>query len=166
MFKNGYIHITEKSLILANRIKLKLYLLFHPFLWGKGVQLNGMPKIYYPSDLEIGKDVSINDNVVLQCGGGLHIGNCVTISNGASILTAGLKTDNYLEVSQQKYRNHISAPVIIGDGVWICANVIVTPGVEIAPNCIIAAGSVVSKSLTKPLSLYGGVPAVFIKDLS
>ena len=73
---------------------------------------------------------------------------------------------DYLEVSQQKHRNHISAPVFIGDGVWICANVIVTPGVKIAPNCIIAAGSVVSKSLTKPLSLYGGVPAVFIKDLS
>ncbi len=157
---------TQYILILLNRIMLKIYLFFHPFLWGKSIQLNGMPKIYNPEKLDLGTDVSLNDRVVLLCGGGLHIGNRVTISNGALILTVGLNTSNYGSNSQNVHREHISAPVSIGDGTWICANVTIAPGVTIADNCIIAAGSVVTKPITEPLSLYGGVPARFIKKLS
>lgn len=151
---------------LANRIKLKIYLFFHPFLWGKSIQLNGMPKIYNPEKLDLGSDVSLNDRVVLLCGGGLHIGNRVTISNGVIVLTAGLNTSNYVYNSKQIHREHVAASVSIGDGTWICASVTITPGVTIADSCIVAAGSVVTKPLLEPFSLYGGVPAKLIKKLS
>lgn len=151
---------------LFTRIRIKLFYFMHPYLWNKNIQLNGIPFISCPKNLILGNNVSINNNVYLQCGGGLKIGNNVTLSHGVSILTAGLETKDYADNANNKYRKHISAPVIIESGAWLCANVTITPGVEIAKNSIVAAGSVVTKSLTEPLALYGGVPAKFIKNLS
>ena len=97
--------------------------------------------------------------------GGIFLGDCVTISYGCTILAAGLDTVNYPNKCMCVNREHLFKKVIIGDGVWLCANVTVCPGVTIAPKIIVAAGSVVSKDLTKEGWLYAGVPAKPIKAL-
>ncbi|MGH2851895.1 MAG: acyltransferase [Solirubrobacteraceae bacterium] len=58
-----------------------------------------------------------------------------------------------------------SAPITIGDGSWIGARVTLLAGVNVAPGCVIAAGAVVARD-TEPHGLYGGVPAVRLRDLS
>ena len=143
----------------------ELYLLFHPSLWRRKMQINGVPRIYGIKSLEIGKNVSINSGCVLQCYGGLRIGNNVTISDGAKILTRSLDTKNYLENAELNKRIHIDRETIICDGVWIAANAVVLPGVRINKNIIVAAGSVVNKDLTDENCLYAGVPAKRIKSL-
>lgn len=72
-----------------------MYLLFHPKLWGHSIQINGIPKIGNIKRLRIGNHVSLNENCYLQCVGGIEIGDCVTISYGAILLTSGLDTQNY-----------------------------------------------------------------------
>lgn len=57
----------------------------------------------------------------------------------------------------------ITAPIVVEDNVYIGARSIILPGVTIGRNSIIAAGSVVSKDVN-PNSVYGGVPAKFIKS--
>lgn len=52
--------------------------------------------------------------------------------------------------------------VIIEEDVWCGANVTILKGVKIGRGAIIAAGSVVTKDVL-PYSIYGGVPARFIK---
>ena len=47
----------------------------------------------------------------------------------------------------------------IGNHVWLTSNTIVAKNVSIADGCIIAQGAVVSKSITEPKTLVGGVPA-------
>lgn len=105
-------------------------------------------------------------DVISRVWGGVKLGNYVTISYGATILTSGLDSKDYPDTCNCKNRKHLVAPVSIGDGVWLCANVTVTPGITIAPKIIVAAGSVVTKDLDKEGWLYGGVPAKPIKPLN
>jgi acetyltransferase-like isoleucine patch superfamily enzyme len=58
-----------------------------------------------------------------------------------------------------------SAPVVIGQDVWIGMNCIILKGVTIGCGSIIAAGSVVIKDV-EPNSLYAGNPAVKVKSLN
>jgi acetyltransferase-like isoleucine patch superfamily enzyme len=143
----------------------ELYRLFHPHLWGRNLQINGIPRIYDIKKLKIGQNVSVNTDCVLQCYGGLIIGNNVTISDGAKILTRSLRTTNYIENASKREREHIEKEIEIGDGVWVAANAVILPGVHIAKNSIIAAGSIVTTDLTDESCLYGGIPAKKIKEL-
>lgn len=57
----------------------------------------------------------------------------------------------------------ITAPIRVGDYVYIGARSIIMPGVTIGDNCIIAAGSIVTKNVP-PNSVVGGIPAKYIKS--
>ena len=104
--------------------------------------------------------------VIYNAWGGVNLGKCVTVSYGVTILTSGLESNDYPNICYNINRKHVVAPVVIGDGVWLCANVTVTPGVTIAPRIIVGAGSVVTKDLVKEGWLYGGIPAKPIKPLN
>lgn len=57
----------------------------------------------------------------------------------------------------------ITKKILIGDNVYIGVRSIILPGISIGDNVIIAAGSVVTKNIPSN-SVYGGVPAKFIKN--
>ena len=151
---------------LFSKIVRELYRLIHPALWGKRLQINGIPTITNPKNFMIGMDSSINADVFIQSSGSVQIGDRVTLSRGVRILTEGLDTTIYLENAKKKIREHIKKNVIIGNGTWIACGVTVCPGVEIAKNSIIAAGSVVIENITEEGFLYGGIPAKKIKKLT
>ncbi len=150
----------------VDKVIRELYLFFHPRLWGKNFQLNGIPRIYDIKHLRVGKNVSINSGCVLQCYGGLEVGDNVTISAGAKILTRGLDIESYIQNANKSERDHIDKAVSIERGTWIATNAIILPGVHIATNCIIAAGAVVTKDALEKDSLYAGVPARQIRKLN
>ena len=52
----------------------------------------------------------------------------------------------------------------IGDHVWLTSNTIVIKNVSIADGCIVAQGTVVTKSITEPKVLVGGIPAKIIRQ--
>ena len=155
---------------MIDRLNLKIksyihYLTHIGIYFGRNVKIYGKPKILYGNKIKIGSNVRINDDVFLHAVNGIELGNNVTLSYGASLITESYdlsSNDAYLK------RKHSGAPITIGNNVWICANVTILPGVKIADDVIVAAGSVVNKNLDKPGSLYAGNPASFIKkrDLS
>jgi acetyltransferase-like isoleucine patch superfamily enzyme len=55
-----------------------------------------------------------------------------------------------------------TAPIRIGDRVWIGARAVILKGVTIGDGAIVAAGSVVTRDVA-PGTLVGGVPAKFIR---
>lgn len=111
----------------------------------------------------------------------ISIGSDVLISWGCTIIDTNAHSLNWQErrtdVSDWKkgldegkigyyknWENVISRKITIGDRVWIGFNSIILKGVEIGEGAVIAAGSVVTKNVP-PYTLYGGNPAVKIKDL-
>lgn len=56
----------------------------------------------------------------------------------------------------------LSELTVIGNDVWVGYGAIIMSGVHIADGTIIAAGALVTHD-TEPYSIYGGVPAKFIK---
>ncbi|MGQ1929282.1 acyltransferase [Ornithobacterium rhinotracheale] len=116
-----------------------------------------------------GSRVSINSNAILKLGSGyinnglnlacfekIEIGHEVAISENVSIRDS----DNH----QILDGNHTkTAPIKIGNHVWIGMNVTILKGVEIGDGCVIAAGSVVNKSIPKNC-MAGGVPAKVLKE--
>ena len=92
---------------------------------------------------------------------------CLLIRIAIFSVWGGVKIDNCVTISHKcicKNREHIQAPVHIGEGVWLCAGSMVMPGVTIAPKIIVAAGSVVTKNLDREGWLYAGIPAKPIKS--
>lgn len=52
---------------------------------------------------------------------------------------------------------NVTAPIVIGNDVWIGANVTILKGVTIADGAVIAAGAVVNRDV-RPYEIVGGVP--------
>ena len=111
-------------------------------------------------------DVIIGDHTRI----GLHntvigpvtIGSNVNLAQGITVTALNHNfTDPQLRIDQQGVS---TAPVVIGDDVWIGANATVLPGVTIGNHCVVAAGAVVTKDVP-PFTLVGGVPAKILKKL-
>jgi len=110
------------------------------------------------SNLKIGKNCRINENVFIQ---GAFIGNNVLIAPNCSLLSVShIHKDKDIPIVFQGETD--PNPPIIKDNVWLGRNVIVLPGVTIGEGAIVAAGSIVNKDV-ESFSIYGGVPAKLIK---
>jgi acetyltransferase-like isoleucine patch superfamily enzyme len=59
----------------------------------------------------------------------------------------------------------VSAPIEIGDHVWIGARAMVLKGVTIGDGAVVAAASVVTKDVA-PGTLVAGSPARYVRDVT
>lgn len=87
----------------------------------------------------IGKNTSLNCNNMIVCHERIEIGNGCQF--GPNVQLYDHDHDYKVEggVGALKYR---TAPVKIGNNVWIGANSVILRGTEIGDNCVIGAGSV------------------------
>lgn len=97
----------------------------------------------------------INNGVVMDCFDSITIGDGVVISKGVTIRDS----DNHSINGSRE----VSAPVVIGDRVWIGINATVLKGVHIGSGAVVAAGAVVARDVPEN-ALVGGVPARMIKE--
>ncbi|MBO4778464.1 MAG: gamma carbonic anhydrase family protein [Bacteroidales bacterium] len=119
-------------------------------------------------DVVIGKDCSIWFNTVLRGDvNSIKIGNLVNIQDGSVLHT--LYEKSTIEIGDNVSVGHN----VTIHGAKICDNVLIGMGsvildhAVIGENSIIAAGAVVtSGTIVEPGSLYAGVPAKKIKDVS
>lgn len=154
--------LQEKVILYIKSVTFKLWKTINRRYIPASTRVYAIPHIMHKRGLDIGECISINKNVFFHCRGGIHIDDGAVLSNGCKIFSTGLDTS----CINLEERQHIDVPVLIGKNVWLCANVTICPGVEIEEGIVVAAGSVVTKCLTEKNSLYGGVPAKFIKKLT
>ena len=111
--------------------------------------------IFNNAKLKIGKGGFLNENSAIKCYNNIIIGNEVFISDNVEIRDS----DNH-QILRDGYIT--SAPINIGNHVWIGLRSIILKGVTIGDGAIVAAGSVVTKDIP-PHCLVAGIPAKIIK---
>lgn len=133
-----------------NGLKIWLLRIFGAKI-GRGVVFKPSVNIKHPWFLTIGNNVWIGENVWIDNLAPVSIGDNVSISQGALLLTG---SHDYKKVSFDLIVKEIK----LEDGVWIGAKAIVCPGITCHTHSILTVGSVATKDL-EAYSIYQGVPA-------
>jgi len=113
-------------------------------------------KFFSPWNIEIGDNVNIQMNCLLDGRGGLIIGNNVDITIGVKIFT------EQHDMQSSVYET-VPKKVVIGDNVVIGSFALILPGVTLAEGAVLGAGSVLAKDIPE-YSIFVGNPAAFIKS--
>lgn len=147
-----------------SRIRLNIYRFFYKRrfgLLGRSVYIYPGTTVLHPENIFISDYASISPGVFLcaSAAAKIIIGSRSAIASGTRLVTPTHDV-NILPVNSVGY----NYPIVIGEDVWIGTGVIVLPGVTIHDGSIVAAGAVVTKDVP-PDSMYGGVPARFIRHL-
>jgi acetyltransferase-like isoleucine patch superfamily enzyme len=118
--------------------------------------------LYEARKLRVGNNVSIHPMCYINAGGGITIGNDVSIAHATTIMSYShdyARPDMLIRDAPV-----IPAPVVIGDNVWIAAGVRIMAGVTIGEHSVVGAGAVVTKDIP-PHSIAVGVPARVVKTI-
>ncbi|MBR2867781.1 MAG: hypothetical protein IKB88_01785 [Clostridia bacterium] len=129
---------------------------------GEGLDLFGVPEILFPKHISVGNNLKINKDVYINARSGVTIGDNVTLSYGAKIISTGYDIDTWMETGKRIHKE--DTPVHIGNNCWVGAGAIILPGVQITGEYVlIGAGAVVTKDITESKVLVAGNPARIIK---
>jgi len=129
---------------------------------GKDFQITHDAILKELENIFIGNYVYIADMTILMGSGEIHIGDNVQIGPHCTLVSSDHKFINGIFSKHQGEKGTI----IIEQGSWIAANCVVAKGAVLPERSVLAACSFLSKHMESPRSMYGGVPAKFIKDLS
>lgn len=109
-------------------------------------------------DINVGRNVFVNQNCTFYDLGGLDIADDVMIGPNVSIITSSHPIEPF-----QRRAFVVAKPIVIERNVWIAAGATIIGGVTIGENSVVAAGSVVTRDV--PLNtLVGGNPARVIRS--
>ena len=129
---------------------------------GDNLILIGTPEVVCAENLTIGSDCRINSSVYINARSGVTIGDDVTLSHGAKIVSTGYDIERWVNTGEKSHTEN--DPVYIGDYCWIGTNAVILPGISISgKHVVIGAGAVVTKNITEHRVIVAGVPAKVIK---
>lgn len=110
------------------------------------------------SQLLVGAHSAITKNHHLDCTNTLSIGSFVTI--------AGYQSQFLTHSIDVMHNRQDSKPIHIGDYCFISTNVVVLGGSVLPSHSLLAAKALLNKAYDASWTLYGGVPAKAIKEIS
>jgi len=122
---------------------------------GKNVKIFHDVELTYGYNLEVGDNVVIHRNVLLDDRGGLAIGNHVSISDYANVYTHDHAVTDIGDITMK--------PVRIGDGARITYHATVLAGAHVGEDAIVGAHGLLRKPLADH-QVAGGVPAKVIAE--
>lgn len=107
---------------------------------GKNAKVSGSAKVWAPWNLEMGDYSTIAEEVDCYCAGRIRVGSHSTVSQYSFLCAA---SHDFTHPRMLLY----TAPITIGNAVWVCADVFVGPGVKIADGVVVGARSSVFTDL-------------------
>jgi maltose O-acetyltransferase len=137
----------------------------------RGEHLWITPPFYvdYGENIYFGNNCEVNMNCTFLDDNKIVIGEHALIAPNVQIYTAFHPTNAAQRFQKTGSQDDFdfcitqTAPVIIGDNVWIGGGVIILPGVTIGNNVVIGAGSVVTKDIPDNVVAFGN-PCKIIRD--
>lgn len=128
---------------------------------GDNVRICSTVTILGIGELSIGNDTWIGPQSLIIAAGDINIGNGVDIGPQVLIESGSHKiTPQGIHVAGEG----LIQPITIEDGVWLCARSTVLLGVVVGTHSILATGAVTISSVPS-YTVFGGIPAKFIKKL-
>ena len=118
--------------------------------FGENSRVNQPFYVDYGNNISLGDNSLINLNCTLLDTGEITIGNNTLIGPDVKIYTATHPkngTERFWNEDGVMAVKTMTAPVRIGDYVWIGGGAVILPGVTIGNNAVIGAGSVVTSSV-------------------
>jgi acetyltransferase-like isoleucine patch superfamily enzyme len=150
---NKFIYSDVSTIFLSENVYIGFYNVF--FIIGENDEDS-------KSALIVGKNSYIGEqNNIRASGGKIIIGSNCLISQQVSIIAANHKIERGELIRDQEWIN--KGDIIIEDDVWIGCGSQIMSGVKIGKGAVIGAGSLVNSNIP-PYTIYGGVPAKFIKN--
>lgn len=128
--------------------------------WKKQIYIMPNCKFENVRNMDFGRYIFINHDVVFSTPHGMKVGDFVMIGPKCLFATVHHSFDEWK--TPMIFQPASVKPIVIEDDVWIGANVTVLGGVTIGRGAVIAAGSVVTKDV-EPYAIVGGVPAKHIR---
>ncbi len=128
------------------------------------IEVNGTFKnkvLIFGENVNIGDDVRISAAEYITIGNNVLMGSKVLIIDNSHGTYSGDKQDSP-DVAPNA-RGLYTAPIVIGNNVWIGEGAVIQMGVEIGDGSIVGANSVVTNSVP-PNTIVGGIPAHIIKE--
>lgn len=128
---------------------------------GKNLWITAPFYVDYGNNIYFGDNCEVNMNCTFLDDNRIVIGNHALIAPNVQIYTAFHPTnalDRFGEPREDgsfAFCRTQTAPVIIGDRVWIGGGAIIMPGVTIGDNVVIGAGSLVTKDIPSNVIAYG-----------
>lgn len=139
-----YNSLPAENMELRNQI---IHLLFGSC--GENAHVHQPIWVDYGCNISLGAGSLININCTLLDTGKITIGDNTLIGPDVKIYTAVHPTQAieriYTDKSGKQAIRTQTAPVVIGNNVWIGGGTIILPGITIGDNTVIGAGSVVTK---------------------
>jgi carbonic anhydrase/acetyltransferase-like protein (isoleucine patch superfamily) len=134
--------------------------------WGENCFI--APNATICGDVLMGDDCSVWFNAVLRGDvNSIRMGNKVNVQDGAVIHCTYQKSKSLIGNNVSIGHNAIVHGCVIEDNVLVGMGAIIMDHAQIGTNSIIAAGAVVlENTIVEPGSIYAGVPAKKVKDIS
>ena len=132
---------------------------------GRGVWVTAPFFVDYGENIHLGDNVEINMNCVFLDCNTITIGAHSGIGPNVQIYTVFHPTNPAeRRLNNSSFWASMTAPVVLGENVWVGGGSIILPGVIIGDNTTIGAGSVVTKSIPANCVAVGN-PCKVIKYL-
>ncbi len=128
--------------------------------FGKNVVLWPGIRFRFPYKIELGDNVSISYDCILQAGGGIVLGDNTLIGPSVKIWSVNhMFKELDRPINRQGYEGR---PVIIGNDCWIGSNSFMKPGTYLPNGCVVLPGTVLGKMIIPEYSVISGNPAKII----
>ena len=126
--------------------------------------------------INVGNNVYIGPNTVLQSKESITIGNAVIIANNVLIVDNNnhpvdpesrlqmSACDDFLHDELWSWKYAESKPIVIEDNVWVGRDSRIMKGVTIGKGSIVALGAIVTKDVP-PYTIVAGNPARVVKNI-
>ena len=126
------------------------------------------PNATIVGDVEMGDDCSVWFNAVIRGDvNGIRLGDKVNIQDGAIIHCTYQKCGTIIENNVSVGHNAIVHGCVIHQNVLVGMGAIIMDNARVGSNSIIAAGAVVlENAIIEPGSIYAGIPAKKVKNIS
>lgn len=123
---------------------------------GSGVVIKPHVRVKFPWRLALYDSCWIGESVWIDNLADVIIGSNSCLSQGVYLCTGSHRWD----ISTFDLQ---TAPIVIHDGVWICAKAVIGPGVTIAEGAVVLLGSVVTQNVPADKILSCNGRAIFFQ---